>query len=154
MGRTSTGIAVLAAVCAAAFAGCGGGDDNGKDTEVGRAAQKYVDAYNARDFKTVCSLLSESYKDERQLGPGGAVEPEEGELRTGCPQYFDEHTSGAATRLTLLDAEQRGQIGTAHLRSESEDTPAGEAELNMGLAREPNGTWQVTDLSPFSEGSS
>jgi ketosteroid isomerase-like protein len=148
------GVAMLAVICAAAFAGCGGGDDNGKDTEAGRAAQKYVDAYNARDFKAVCTLLSESYKEERQLGPGGAVEPEEGELRTGCPQYFAEHTSGAATKLTLLDTEQNGEVGTAHIRSESEDTPGGEAELTMGLARGPNGTWQVTDLTPFSEGSS
>ena len=154
MRRTWIGIAVLAAVCAGAIAGCGGGDDNGKDTEAGRAAQRYVDAYNDRDFKTVCSMLSESYKEERQLGPGGAVEPEEGELRTGCPQYFDEHTSGAATTLTLLDAEQNGQVGTAHIRSESEDAPGGEAELNMGLAREPGGAWQVTDLTPVTEASS
>jgi ketosteroid isomerase-like protein len=154
MRRTGIGIAVLAVVCAAAFAGCGGGDDNGKDTELGRAAQKYVDAYNARDFDQVCDLLSNSYKAERQLVPGSAAEPEEeGELETGCSQYFKEHTAGAATKLTLLDAQQKGEIGTAHLRSESEDTN-GTAEINMGWAREPNGAWQVTDLSPFSEGSS
>jgi len=154
MRRTWIGIAVLAVLCAGAIAGCGDGDDNGKDTEAGRAAQRYVDAYNDRDFETVCSMLSESYKEERQLGPGGAVEPEEGELRTGCPQYFDEHTSGATTTLTLLDAEQNGQVGTAHIRSESEDTPGGEAELSMGLAREPGGSWQVTDLTPLTEAGS
>ena len=154
MRRTGIGIAVLALLCAAAFAGCGSGDDNGKDTQVGRAAQKYVDAYNARDFDQVCTLLSNSYKTERELVPGSADEPEEeGELETGCAEYFKEHTAGAATKLTLLGASQKGQIGTAHLRSESEDTD-GKAEINMGWALEPNGAWQVTDLSPFSEGSS
>jgi hypothetical protein len=154
MRRTRIGIAGLVLVCAAAFAGCGSGDDNGKDTQAGRAAQKYVDAYNARDFDQVCNLLSNSYKAERELVPGSADEPEEeGELETGCAEYFKEHTAGAPTKLTLLDATQKGKIGTAHLRSESEDTN-GKSEINMGLALEPNGAWQVTDLAPFSEGNS
>src|ERR671922_1531645 len=97
--------AALVACGAVAFAvmlaACGG-DDDGTDTDAGRAAQRYVDAYNERDFKTVCSMLTDSYKDERQFGPGGAIEPEEGQLRTGCPQYFDEHTSGAPTSLSVL----------------------------------------------------
>jgi ketosteroid isomerase-like protein len=142
-------VVVVAAVGAAILAGCGG-DDNGKDSAVGRAAQRYVDAYNDRDFKTVCGMLSESYKDERQLGPGGAIEPEEGQLRTGCPQYFDEHTSGAPTTLTLLSAEENGNTGTAHLRSESEDT-GGEAELTLAMTRQPDGSWQVNDLTGSTE---
>lgn len=150
MRRTGIGLAVLAAVGVAALAGCGGGDDDGKDSAAGRAAQRYVDAYNDRDFKTVCSMLSESYKAERQLGPGGSIEPEEGELRTGCPQYFDEHTSGAATTLTLVDVEDKGSVATAHVRSESEDTD-GETDLTMALTRQPDGAWQVNDLTTFSE---
>jgi hypothetical protein len=155
MRRTRIGLAVLALACAVAFAGCGGGgDDNGSDTAVGQAAQKYVDAYNARNFEVVCNLLSRSYKAERELVPGTSAEPEEeGELETSCADYFKEHTSGAATKLTFLDAEQRGQIGTAHLRSESEDTN-GEAEIAVTWALEPNGAWQVTDLSPGAQGSS
>jgi len=144
------GLGLLAIVCFAALAGCGG-DGDGNDTEAGRTAQRYVDAYNDRDFKTVCSLLSESYKDERQLGPGGAVEPEEGELRTGCPQYFDEHTSGAPTTLELLDVEENGPSATAHVRSKSEDARGGGAELTMALTRQPDGTWQVNDLIAVTE---
>jgi hypothetical protein len=154
MRRTRIGFAVLALICALAFAGCGGGDDDGGDTDVGRAAQEYVDAYNARDFDKVCNLLSRSYKAERELVPGSAAEPEEeGELETTCSDYFKEHTAGAATKLTFLSAKQNGQVGTARLRSESEDTN-GEAEINMGWALEPNGAWQVTDLSPTAGGSS
>ena len=109
MRRTRIGIAVLSLICAAAFAGCGSGDDNGKDTEVGRAAQKYVDAYNARDFDELCNLLSQSYKAERELVPGSADEPEEeGELETGCAEYFKEHTAGAATKLTFLEGGAEG----------------------------------------------
>ena len=153
MRRTRIGLAVLALACAPALAGCGGGDDDGGDTDVGRAAQEYVDAYNARDFDRVCSLLSRSYKAERELVPGSAAEPEEeGELETTCADYFKEHTAGAATKLTFLSAEQNGKVGTARLRSESEDTN-GEAEINMGWALEPNGAWQVTDLSPTASGS-
>jgi ketosteroid isomerase-like protein len=154
MRRTGFGLAMLAVFGVAAagglvLAGCGG-DDDGQDSAAGRAAERYVDAYNDRDFKTVCSMLSESYKEERQLGPGGAIEPEEGQLRTGCPQYFAEHTSGAPTSLTLDDVEEKGNVATAHLRSESEDAPGGEAELTLALARQPDGSWQVTDLTSSS----
>jgi ketosteroid isomerase-like protein len=148
MRRVWIGLGLLAVLCAAAVAGCGG-NDNGTDTAAGRAAQRYVDAYNDRDFKTVCSMLSESYKEERQLGPGGAVEPEEGELRTGCPQYFDEHTSGAPTTLELLDVEENGSTATAHVRSKSEDAPGGETELTVALTRQADGAWQVSDLTTF-----
>jgi ketosteroid isomerase-like protein len=150
MRRTGIGLAVLAVLSAATVAGlvlggCGG-DDDGGDSAAERAAQRYVDAYNDRDFKTVCSMLTDSYKDERQFGPGGAIEREEGQLRTGCPQYFAEHTSGAPTSLTLDGVEERGNVATANLRSESEDAP-GEAELTLALARQPDGSWQVTDLT-------
>jgi ketosteroid isomerase-like protein len=146
MRLTGIGLAVLcaAAVGAAMLGGCGG--DDGQDSAAEQAAQRYVDAYNDRDFKTVCSMLTDSYKDERQFGPGGAIEPEEGQLRTGCPQYFAEHTSGAPTNLTLDDVEERGSVATAKLRSESEDA-SGEAELTLALARQPDGSWQVTDLT-------
>lgn len=151
MRRALIGLGLLVVLSATLVAGCGGGDDNGKDTEAGRAAQRYVNAYNDRDFKTVCTMLSDSYKEERQLGPGGAVEPEEGELRTGCPQYFDEHTSGAPTTLELLDVQEDGASATAHVRSVSEDAPGGEAELTLALTRQPDGTWQVNDLIAFAQ---
>ena len=152
MGRLRIALAVTVLTCVAAFAGCGGGGDSGKDTDVGRAAQEYVDAYNARDFEKVCTLLSHSYKAERELIPGTSAEPEEeGELEVNCADYFKEHTAGAETKLTLMSAEQNGKTGTAHVRSESEDTPGGEARINIGFALEPNGRWQVTDLSPGAE---
>jgi hypothetical protein len=132
-------------VFAAALTGCG--DDDGQDSGAGRAAERYVDAYNDRDFNTVCAMLSESYKQERQFGPGGVLEPEEGELRTGCPQYFAEHTSGAPTKLELEEVEENGSAATANLRSEAEDAPSGEVELTLALARQPDGSWQVTDLT-------
>jgi ketosteroid isomerase-like protein len=127
-----------------ALTGCG--DDDGQES-AGRAAERYVDAYNDRDFKTVCAMLSESYKQERQFGPGGALEPEQDELRTGCPQYFAEHTSGAPTKLELEDVEENGSVATANLRSETEDARSGEVELTLALARQPDGSWKVTDLS-------
>jgi ketosteroid isomerase-like protein len=145
MRRTGIGLAVVAVAWAGALAGCGGDDDDGTDTAAGRAAQRYVDAYNDRDFKTVCSMLTDSYKDERQFGPGGAIEEEEGQLRTGCPQYFDEHTSGAPTTLTLDEVEENGSVALAKVRSESEDA-GGEADLTITLARQPDGSWQVNDL--------
>jgi ketosteroid isomerase-like protein len=148
-----TGIG-LAAVCAAAIggaalAGCGD-DDNGTDSPAGRAAQQYVEAYNARDFDQVCTLLSKSYKAERELTPGSGEEPEEeGELATGCAEYFKEHTGGAATTLTLIDVQEKGAVATAHVRSKSEDT-SGEADETIGLARQSDGSWRVTDITAFS----
>src|SRR5919204_4936197 len=137
---TGIGLAAVTIVCAGLLAGCGGGDDNGTDTAAGRAAQQYVDAYNDRDFDTVCTLLSKSYKAERELVPGSAEEPEEeGELETGCAQYFKEHTGGATTTLTLVDVQEKGAVATAHIRSESEDTPGGEADETIGLARQRDG---------------
>jgi hypothetical protein len=141
-------IAVALAVAAGplALAGCGGGgDDNGLDTPAGRTAQAYVDAYNGRHFTKVCQLLSESYKDERQIGPGGS--DEEGEKRSKCSAYFREHTSGADTKLTLDDVETHGQVATAHVTSESPDTPGGQAKQTVGLKLEPDGSWQVSDVT-------
>jgi ketosteroid isomerase-like protein len=147
---TGIGLAALALVCAGALWGCGGGDDNGTDTAAGRAAQQYVDAYNDRDFNQVCSLLSKSYKAERELTPGSGEEPEEeGELETGCADYFKEHTGGASTTLTLVDVQERGTVATAHIRSESEDTPGGEADETIGLARQADGSWKVTDITAY-----
>jgi ketosteroid isomerase-like protein len=134
MRRTGFGLVVLAVACAGALAGCGGDDDDSTDTAAGRAAQEYVDAYNDRDFEAVCSMLTASYKDERQFGP------------TGCPQYFDEHTTGAPTTLTLVEVEENGSVATAKVRSESEDA-SGEVELTVALARQPDGSWQVNDLT-------
>jgi ketosteroid isomerase-like protein len=148
---TGIGLAALAVACGGLFAGCGGGDDNGTDTAAGRAAQQYVDAYNARDFNKVCSLLSKSYKAERELVPGSADEPdEEGELETGCAEYFKEHTGGATTTLTLVDVQNRGSVASAHVRSESSDTPGGEADETIGLARQRDGSWKVTDITAYS----
>jgi ketosteroid isomerase-like protein len=150
MRRTGIGLAVPGVLCAVAVAGAmlgGCGGDDGQDSAAEQAAQRYVDAYNDRDFKTVCSMLTDSYKDERQFGPGGAIEREEGALRTGCPQYFAEHTSGAPTNLTLDGVEEKGSVATANLRSESEDAPGGEAELTLALARQPDGSWKITDLT-------
>jgi ketosteroid isomerase-like protein len=151
-------LAALAAVCAAAvggvmLTGCGG-DDNGSDTPAGRAVQQYVDAYNARDFNRVCALLSKTYKSERELVPGSSAEPEEeGELETGCADYFKEHTSGAETTLTLIDVQERGAVATAHIRSKAEDRPGAEADETVGLARQRDGSWKVTDIAAYSSSS-
>jgi ketosteroid isomerase-like protein len=148
--RTGIGLAALAIVSAALLAGCGGDDVEGADTPAGHAAQQYVDAYNDRDFNRVCDLLSQSYKAERELVPGSAEEPEEeGELETGCAEYFKEHTGGATTSLTLLDVQVNGAVASAHVRSESEDTPGGEAEETIGLARQRDGSWKVTDITAY-----
>ena len=156
MRRTGIGLAVVAVACAAAtvggllLVGCGGGDDNGTDTPAGRAAEQYVDAYNARDFDRVCTLLSKTYKTERQLVPGSSAEPEEeGELETGCAEYFKEHTGGAQTTLTLIDVQTRGAVANAHIRSKAEDTPGAEADETVGLARQPDGSWKVTDITAY-----
>ncbi|HEY7121650.1 MAG TPA: hypothetical protein VH329_03735 [Solirubrobacterales bacterium] len=150
-----TGIC-LAGVCAAvlavaALAGCGGGgSDNGTDTPAGRAAEAYVDAYNDRNFDQVCNLLSQSYKAERELVPGSAEEPgEEGELETGCAEYFKEHTGGATTTLTLVDVQEKGAVANAHIRSESEDTPGQVADETIGLGKQQDGSWKVTDITAY-----
>ncbi len=148
--RTGIGLAALLVVSLALLAGCGGDDIEGVDTPAGQAAQRYVDAYNGRDFNQVCDLLSQSYKAERELVPGSAEEPEEeGELETGCAEYFKEHTGGASTKLTLLDVKVDGAVASAHIRSESEDTPGGEAEETIGLARQRDGSWKVTDITAY-----
>jgi ketosteroid isomerase-like protein len=160
MRRPGIGLASVAVLCAAlvgggTLAGCGGGDDNGTDTAAGQAAQQYVDAYNARDFDRVCTLLSKSYKRERELVPGSADEPEEeGELETGCAEYFKEHTSGAETTLTLIDVQERGAVANAHVRSKAEDTPNAEADETIGLARQPDGSWKVTDITAYTPAAS
>ncbi|HSD24538.1 MAG TPA: hypothetical protein VLB79_09455 [Solirubrobacterales bacterium] len=145
MRRVGIGLAVAAALCAGAFAGCGGGgDDNGLDTPAGRAAQAYVDAYNGKHFTKLCELLSRSYKDERSIGPGGT--DEEGEARSKCPAYFREHTSGAETKLTLEEVRVNGGVAEAAVTSESEDAP-GQGSQIVGLQKQPDGSWLVNDVT-------
>lgn len=144
MRPTGIGVTVLAVICAAAFAGCGGGDDNGQDTEAGRAAQEYVDAYNGHDFEDLCQLLSDSYKADLLAGEG------EEEEKIRCPEWYEEHTSGAATTLTLAEVKEEGDQATAHIRSQSEDTAAAQNDQALRLMRQPNGSWQVTDLTTYS----
>ncbi|HKH42518.1 MAG TPA: hypothetical protein VKA41_11780 [Solirubrobacterales bacterium] len=137
-----TGLVVFVVVCAG-LAGCGGGD-GGSDSPAERAAQEYVDAYNDRDFDRVCELLSESYKESLLTGEG-----EEAEEEPGCPEWFEEHTSGVPTTLTLVDVSENGNQATAHIRSQAEDTPAAENDLALRIMRQPSGVWQITDLTTF-----
>jgi hypothetical protein len=144
--RTGIALAVAVAFGAAVFAGCGGGDEaSGLDTPAGRAAQAYVDAYNGKRFTKLCQMFTESYKDERSIGPGGT--DEEGEARSKCSAYFREHTSGASTMLTLESVETRVDTATAHVRSDSSDTPGGQSEQQVGLQKQPDGTWLVNDVT-------
>jgi len=138
------GFAVLAVACAAALAGCGGGD-NGLDTAAGRAAQAYVNAYNARDYAKVCDLLSESYKEERSIGPGGGEE--EGEERSGCAPYFRAHTKGALIRLAVDDVQVDGKNATAHVTANGQDAFGGESKQLVRLQEKPNGSWLVEDVT-------
>ena len=144
MRRVTIGLAVLVAA-GLAFAGCGGGDDNGLDTPAGRAAQAYVDAYNAKQFNKLCEMLSESYKDERSIGSGGS--DEEGEERSNCGAYFQEHTAGAETTLTLEEVNVSGKVARAHVKTESGDSPGGESDQTVGLQEQPDGSWLVTDIT-------
>jgi ketosteroid isomerase-like protein len=146
MWRAGIGLAVLAVAVAAAFAGCGGGgDDNGLDTPAGRAAQAYVDAYNAKHFTRLCEQLSESYKDERAIGPGGT--DAEGEARSKCGAYFREHTAGAETKLTVDEVQVKGKVAEAHVTAESHDSPGGESKQTVGLQEQPDGSWLVLDVT-------
>jgi ketosteroid isomerase-like protein len=146
MRRAGIGFAVLATLSLSLLGGCGGGgDENGKDTAAGRAAQAYVDAYNSRDFKSVCGLLTESYKEEREIA--GPSTDEEGVSRSGCPQYFEEHTSGAQTKLTLVDVQENAKVATAHIQAESQDAPGGPSDQVLGLQEQPDGSWLVTDVT-------
>jgi hypothetical protein len=142
MKRSATLLALLAAVSTSALGGCGGGD--GADSPAQRTAQEYVDAYNARDFDRVCRLLSGGYKESLLAGEG---EKEE-EIR--CPEWFEEHTSGVPTTLTLVGIEEGGGQAIAHIHSKSEDTPAAENDLALNVQRQPNGAWEVTDSTTYS----
>ena len=138
MRRTVTGLAALTVVVAVVLAGCGGG---GGDSPAQRAAQEYVDAYNAHDFGRVCKMLSNGYKADLLAGEGEEVE------EITCPKWFEEHTSGASTTFTLGDVEEGGGQAIAHVSSKSEDAPGAENELALRLARQPSEIWEVVDLT-------
>jgi ketosteroid isomerase-like protein len=136
MRRTGIGLALLAIV-GTALAGCGGGDNSPAE----QAAENYVDAYNGHDYERVCALLSDGYKADLLAGEGEEVE------KIKCAEWFEEHTGGSATTLTLGDVEENGGQATADVHSQSEDTAGAENELALRLARQPNGTWKVVDLT-------
>jgi ketosteroid isomerase-like protein len=125
--------ALLILACAALLAGCGGGDGNDEQNAT-EAAQTYVDAYNARDFNRVCDLLSDSYRQQLKA--------------SSCPAYFEEHSSGAATTLTLVGVQEKGDLATAHIRSESED---GSGNETAGFVRQQDGSWKLETVTGFYE---
>jgi ketosteroid isomerase-like protein len=130
-------IAVLAAACGMLIIGCG--DGSGSDQQSAKdAAQAYVDAYNAHDYGRVCDLLSDGYKQQLKA--------------SSCPAYLQEQSSGAATTLTLVDVQENGKAATVHVRSESEDTPGGQADQTLALQQQPDGSWQVSDVTSYSAG--
>jgi hypothetical protein len=40
-----------------------------------------------------------------------------------------------------------GKTATAHVTSESDDTPGGEAKQTVGLQEQPDGSWLVVDVT-------
>ena len=146
MRRTGIGLAVSAVVCTGALgvmlAGCGGGSG---DSAAKRTAQEYVDAYDTHDFERLCKLLSDGYKADLLAGEGEEVE------KTRCPEWYEEHTSGAATTLTLVEVKEDGDQATAHIRSQSEDVPAAQTDQAVRMMRQPDESWQVVDVASYSE---
>jgi ketosteroid isomerase-like protein len=125
---------VLGLVLVALIAGCGGG--GGDDQQSARdAAQQYVDAYNAGDFDRLCDLLSESYKQQLKVG-------------SSCPAYFREQTSGAATSLTLVDVQEKGDMATAHLHFKSADPAGRQGNESVELVRQ-DGSWRVATVTGY-----
>src|SRR2546430_9687587 len=125
--------ALLILTCAALVAGCGGG--GGSDQQSAKdAAQAYVDATNARDFQRVCDLLSDSYKQQLKA--------------SNCPAYLEEQTSGAATTLTLVDVQEKGNHAAAHIRSHSETKSTDET---AGFIRQQDGSWKLAVVTGYSQ---
>src|SRR5690348_16197033 len=119
------GDAPLAAVCAIALAGCGGGSG---DESAQQAAQSYVDAHNSRDFDQLCDLLSDQFR--RRLGGGS------------CPSLIAERTSGDAMRpLKLVSVRDHGGGATAMIQT----TSASGAPVRLTLVfGQQGGSWRVT----------
>ena len=55
----------------------------------------------------------------------------------------------AAATLTLIDVQKRGAIAKAHIRSKAEDTPGAKADETVGLARQSDGSWKVSDITAY-----
>jgi hypothetical protein len=128
---------MLAVAFVAAQGGCGGGggDDQPSAREV---AQSYVAAYNAGDFGRACDLLADSYKQQLKVG-------------SDCPGFLKEQTAGAATTLTLVGVDEKGNQAVAHVRSQSTEGSGKETEESVGLIRQTDGSWRVAAVSGSSE---
>src|SRR6266513_2278932 len=126
-------LAVITAACVAALTGCGGGG-GGIEPSARNAAQEYVDAWNKQDYAKVCDLYSDSYKQQLKA--------------SNCLAYLREQTSGAATTLTLVDVQERGNQAAAHIRSHSENKSSDET---AGLIRQQDGSWKLAVVTGYSE---
>lgn len=118
-------LAVIAAACAAALAGCGGGGGSADDV-----AQSYVEARNGQDFKQVCELLSDQFRE--QLG-GDA-----------CARFIAEQSSGIPRRqLKVISVSETGDRATALLETIGES--GRRTNLKLSLARQ-EGDWRITSV--------
>jgi ketosteroid isomerase-like protein len=130
---------LVTATCVVGLVGCGGGDGGNDQQSAARdVAQQYVDAYNARDFGRACDLLADSYKQQLRIG-------------SDCPGFLKEQTSGAATTLTLVGVDEKGNQAVAHVRARSTEGSGKEREESVGLIRQQDGSWRVAAVTGSSE---
>jgi hypothetical protein len=132
MRRTGIGVVMATFVCAAAFAGCGGGGSGDDSMTAAETAEAYVDAQNAGDYARLCELFGDPLR--QQLGADN------------CIGFLREQTSGAPRHTYKLITLGEGQKeATAYISTRGETGKP--VRLSLFLEKR-EGEWKIVGSGP------
>ena len=126
---------LLIPVCAALLvaAGCGGSSDDSGGKNAQEAVAAYVQARNLDNTAEICDIYSDSLKSSLHS--------------SDCESYVSEHTSGAASNLTIVGVQEHGDRATATLQAPGEGENAQPIRTTIELQKQ-DGEWKVSSLGP------
>lgn len=120
----------LLALLAAGVAGCGGGDDEGRDPRA--AVEAFVQARNGDDFAAECGLYTPDFKE--QLGVGKA-----------CAEFLEESRSGLDDDRAVEIVDVRERDGRAQAELDIPGEGADLVRITLLLERE-DGKWRIAAI--------
>jgi hypothetical protein len=124
---------ILACAALIAAAGCGGSSSDGGGENAQEAVAAYVQARNLDNSAEICDLYTDELKDSLQA--------------SDCESFVAEHTSGAASKLTIVNVQENGDHATATLQSPSESENANPVQTTIELQKQ-DGEWKISSLGP------
>lgn len=143
-------LSVASFMCLAGIeAACGGTSEPGTPAHAATVARTYVQAYNRRDGKTMCSQFSSELRDWFVHLPGLRSSPSCAKIAAGRIGYGEESDTPTFQRLTILSAtptvtgEQAQVTIRARYRFKKYPRPFSQVLTDQIYLANRNGSWRI-----------